>query len=194
MTALLDQLKAWLMAHYPELQADLQPGADALELEALEEALTVKLPAPYSTLLKRHNGQNGEAAGLFGNWELLSVEDVLQEWRLWKDLADHGHFDESHDEAKAIGPVKARWWHPAWVPISADGMGNNHCLDMAPDTGGQLGRVIVLLHDNGERKVLAPSLEEWLATILTKLESGEFALALDDEVQDYFFEPEGFIH
>jgi cell wall assembly regulator SMI1 len=193
MKDLLKRLDQWLAKNYPDLGEDLHPGTDDVELEGLEESLGLKLPDDFKTLLKWHNGQDGAAAGLFGNWVLLPAEDVLQEWTLWKELLDKGHFEESHDLVKNHPAIKQRWWHPSWIPISSDGMGNNHCLDLSPEPGGKIGQIITLFHDNEERTVLAPSLKEWMHLILDKLENGTYTLVMDEEVQDYFFEPEGFI-
>lgn len=189
----LSQLEQWLEEHYQDLAQDFLPPAEEDALEGLEEELANKLPEDYKALMRWHDGQNGEAAGLFGNWEFLPLEDVLQEWQLWKDLNDKGHFDEQHPDVRPDGPVKKRWWHPAWIPITADGMGNNHCLDLAPEKTGNYGQIITLFHDNEVRRVVAPSLEQWIADILENLDNGNYRLVLDKEVDDYFFEPEGFI-
>lgn len=193
MTSLLPRLEAWLNAHYPTLLADMAPGADEEALEALEEQVGARLPPDYKQLLAWHNGQNDTSAGLFGNWSLLGIEDITNEWELWKSIHDKGHLDDEAAELRAPTGVKATWWHPRWIPISSDGMGNNHCLDLAPEDGGQSGQIIVLWHDYPGRQLLAPSLSAWIESILDRLENGRYALVFDDEEEDYFFEPEGFI-
>jgi cell wall assembly regulator SMI1 len=192
MKPLLQRLERWLEQHYPGLLADLNPGADDEALEALEENLQVRLPDAYKTLLRWHDGQVGDAAGLFGNWFFLPSEEVIQEHENWKTLVDKGLLEDKEGEARPEGPVRPIWWHQRWVPFTSDGDGNNHCLDMAPADNGHQGQIITVWHEHGARPFVASSLEAWLEEILQQLASGGYQLLRDDEGLEYF-EPEGFV-
>ncbi|WP_093230465.1 SMI1/KNR4 family protein [Thermoflavimicrobium dichotomicum] len=76
-----------------------------------------------------------------------------------------------------MGPVKGdRWWRTKWIPITSDGGGNNHCIDLDPDEGGTPGQIITMWHDEGSRECIASSFREWFANIVTKLENGDYGL------------------
>jgi cell wall assembly regulator SMI1 len=53
-------------------------------------------------------------------------------------------------------------------------MGDAVCADMDPAQGGTVGQLILYEHDFEERKVLYPSLLDWLRACADDLESGEY--------------------
>jgi len=179
MKATLKKLEKWAEAQDISLDEDFLPGAEVEDIEDLEKHLGMKLPADYRTLLEWHNGEEF-STGVFGYWQLLSTEGVMHEWGVWKGLSDDGIFDENHETVETNGPVKQKWWHSAWIPITTDGAGNNHCLDLSPEPGGKAGQVILMFHDDGERTVVAPSLKEWLLALAEKLDTMENTEELDD--------------
>jgi cell wall assembly regulator SMI1 len=58
--------------------------------------------------------------------------------------------------------VAKEWYHPGWLPLTANAQGDHHCLDLAPAQDGRNGQVIMVWHDRPDRRVVAASLVEWL--------------------------------
>jgi cell wall assembly regulator SMI1 len=146
-------------------------GASPSALAELEAAVGAKLPDDLRASYLLHNGQPQGAPALFpheygdlgcGYW-LLSVEGILRDWGVWKDLNDGGEF--SGLTAIPDEGVRSDWWHPGWLPIAADGGGDFLCVDLAPDAGGTMGQVIQMCHDDGKRPRLAASFAQVLAQL-----------------------------
>src|SRR5262249_2020708 len=73
-SALLARLERWLKQHRPRYLKGLQPGASAVDLEALGP----DAPADLRTLLAWHNGQGDDAVGCFeGSWNLMSAREII---------------------------------------------------------------------------------------------------------------------
>ena len=72
------------------------------------------------------------------------------------------------------GRVRADWWNRRWVPVGVNGVGDLICLDLDPPRGGKVGQVIEVLHEDGDRTVLAPSLGAWLEQFAADLEAGAY--------------------
>jgi cell wall assembly regulator SMI1 len=109
---------------------------------------------------------------------LLSIAEIKSFWKQIKELVDGGEFDDQRS-APASG-VRSDWWCPGWVPVADNGGGDAVCLDMAPDDGGAVGRVILFSHDAAERPILAPSFEAWLIQLADNMESGRYVYDPDE--------------
>jgi len=180
----------WLKENVPDVYESLSPGASESEITLVEQVLGVRLPEDFRQFLRIHNGQNTQSIGLFGNYWFLSTENVEAEWKIWKDLLDAGEFQGL--DPKPIGPIRPdQWWRSTWIPISNDGSGNHHCLDLDPAPGGNRGQVITMWHDQGERKLIAKSFREWVENIVENLENGTFRIK--EQNGHTLFHPHGFM-
>ena len=108
-----------------------------------------------------HDGGGDNEYVLEGR-EFLSLEGIVGQWKIWKQLLDDGVF-EDNDHSEPGPGVQQRWWIPEWVPVTYDGAGNHHVIDLAPGAGGVVGQVMSFWHDDGDRTVVAAGLLEWLA-------------------------------
>ena len=163
------RLEVTLEAHRPVLLKSLRPGVADEDLTALAAALGRRLPAEVETFLKVHDGQGGgkraafisEGDEDFGNrFRFLRTTEIVREWRVWKELVEGGEFRDRKslpDEG-----VRDDWYNLGWVPLTSDGLGDHHCLDLAPADGAHEGRIILVWHDREERTVVAESIEQWL--------------------------------
>ena len=156
-----ETLEAHLKTANPALLVDLNPSATRVEIRELEQELGATLPADFVECLSVHNGQKGDSDWLFAGSEFLSTRRILEEWTVWKNLLDRGHFDGAKAESDAY--VKAVWWSPAWIPFTYNGAGDHLCVDLAPSSQGRSGQVITLWHDDGARKKKADSFAQWFA-------------------------------
>lgn len=61
-----------------------------------------------------------------------------------------------------------------WIPLTYDGSGNHHCIDLSPADEGTHGQIIIMWHDMEERRILASSYKEWLESIADKIETAGY--------------------
>jgi cell wall assembly regulator SMI1 len=162
------RLEAALKSKRPDVLETLQPGATAEDLTALAAAFERRLPAEAELFFQVHNGQKKKRASAFiraggevdAPFRLLAVKEVIAEWRVWNGLVAKGEFRAS--TALPDPGVAKEWYHPGWLPLTTDGQGDHHCLDLAPAAGGRPGQVVMVWHDRAARPVVAGSLVEWL--------------------------------
>ena len=146
------------------LLADLNPPATDATISLIEEKIGIKLPMDFIHCLKVHDGQKGKQEGLFSGLEFLSSTRILAEWMVWQRLFENGDFDGFQVQSGAgIQPV---WWNPRWIPFTYNGMGDHLCLDLDPASGGQVGQVIAIWHDDGARKKKADNFAQWFEMVV----------------------------
>lgn len=155
------KLEAYIQANNPALLGDLNPPANDSEILELEERLGVTLPADYIECLKVHNGQKGNADGLFSGLEFLSTRRIQSEWTIWKNLLDSGDFDG--DRSVPASGIRADWWNPKWIPFTYNGGGDHLCLDLDPTSEGRTGQIIALWHDDNARQMESSSFAQWFS-------------------------------
>jgi cell wall assembly regulator SMI1 len=151
------------------LSASLHDGAAEAEVAAVEKGVKAKLPEDVRASYLRHNGQKDGSDGLFPSgfagldeeFCILPADAIAPDWKIWKELADGGEFEDG--DAEPDESVRAAWWHKSWIPIASNGGGDSLCIDLSPAKGGIKGQVILLSHESGARRALARSLPELLA-------------------------------
>jgi cell wall assembly regulator SMI1 len=137
----------------------LRPGASEAALAAAEKALGRTLPEEVRAFYRHHDGTDDYVVE---GRELLSLERIADEWDIWRDLLEKGTFAANDHGAPGRG-VQKRWWIWEWVPVTYDGSGNHHVLDLAPAKGGTYGQILSFWHDDEERKLVGKSFLAWLA-------------------------------
>jgi cell wall assembly regulator SMI1 len=161
-----DRLESWLKIYNPALFADLNPPASDADIQKLEKQLGVDLPTDFVEFLKVHDGQRCKAGWLFSDSEFLSSQRILDEWSIWKDLLDSGDFGGT--EPKPGTGIRPMWWSPKWIPFTYNGAGDHLCLDLDPSSGGRVGQIITLCHDDGVRNKKADSFALWFVDFIDK--------------------------
>ena len=174
------RLEAWLKAQAPEVHASLGPPATDEAIRALEAAVGMTLPEDVRASYRLHDGQSRDLtlvppveSGEVG-YSLLPLSRIAAEWKTWKGLLDGGDF-----AGQVGGPdagIRDDWWNPGWLPLTTNGGGDSHCLDLAPAGGGTSGQVITMFHAEAKRELTARSFGEWLAALADELEQGEWTL------------------
>ncbi len=157
-----------LQARRPEVLSSLREGASASELDAAEQKLHVHFPPSFRESWLLHDGESEAAAKwLCGEWRLMSLEEIVAAAERALDVPDElVDVDfESGEPWRVEGPVRAQFYNRGWIPVLEDQAGNYRCLDLSPSDGGTLGQVIEFLHDVGDRRVVAQSLDEILARL-----------------------------
>jgi cell wall assembly regulator SMI1 len=177
-TTIWTKLEAWIKTNVPDLKKSLKKGASDKQIAKLEKRLGVELPEEYKTFLQLCNGQKAEAEAGFYDGELLSAENVVIQWDVWRDLLEGGDFEGTTSEPQK--GIRNDWWNPKWIPITYDGNGNHLCIDLEPARGGRPGQIITMWHDSAERELMYASFTDWLEHILTGVESGEIVFDAED--------------
>jgi cell wall assembly regulator SMI1 len=173
MKTIWHRIETWLQANAPAVV--LNPPASRAEITEAETVLGVTFPPDLVETFLLHNGQADGTPWLLDGWEFMSLERIVDEWTVWKDLLDGGDFDGSHSDSD--GATVTDWWHPRWIPLTYDGAGNHHCLDLHPGPSGTAGQIIRMWHDDPSREVLARSYREWLDLLVTAFEAGRYELS-----------------
>jgi cell wall assembly regulator SMI1 len=119
------------------------------------------LPADVATLYAWRNGQTDSGWSLVGRTWFMPLDQLVVQRR---------------EGASAATDVDdPTWWSDDWFPVLDDGMGNLYCIE------GATGRVLLYLHDDPDRQLVAPSLAGLFAALVEGMESGALACAPDEE-------------
>ncbi len=172
------QLRKWIAVDAPDLEQNLQKGAVAKEILALEQHLGVTLPEDYKEFLSLCNGQADEYEASFYAGQLLSIADVQNQWNMWQELLENKTFAGIHSQPSK--GIQNDWWNSKWIPFTHDGAGNHLCLDLAPTKDGTVGQVIRMWHDDPERTVKYPSFTAWLEEIWVGIETGKIVFDAEE--------------
>jgi cell wall assembly regulator SMI1 len=153
----------------------LNPGASDDEINELETQLNQQLPTDVRDSLKRHNGMDADHDDIPGT-RLLSTEDIYEEWDANNDAyADTNDDVLNHPEIAADvigfpdGLTQPGIWNTTWIPITADGLGNNMVTDLNPGPNGTPGQILTINHDQPHTGPTHPNLTHLLSTWATNL-------------------------
>jgi cell wall assembly regulator SMI1 len=179
MQQLWKRFEAWLSDHAPHLLGGLRDGATPRQLAQAETALQVRFPKDLRDSYAVHDGQDHPdcfalySGALFASCPLLPLSTVVRNWSVLKGLHDCGDFDGAR--GRPAGPIREDWWHPRWIPLTANAAGDHPvCVDLAPAAGGRRGQVISWWHDDPNRRLLGRSFRHWFANYLAAVEAGEY--------------------
>ena len=171
---------------FPEAAAEfnldyaLNAGADEADVARLEAVLGYALPEEFKELYRVADGESGTAGVLAGE-EWLSIERIIEEYGVWKNLLDDGMFADDDGTPYDCEPEDSAikgdlWWNPKWIPLTADGSGNGKMIDMDPTESGTAGQIIQMWHDDAARSKEADSLRGFLTQYAQDLEDGKYVL------------------
>jgi cell wall assembly regulator SMI1 len=166
----IEKIKIW--AESSRAQIRFNPPASPDSLEKLKASLHAPLPEDLLHTLSLMDGENWRSCGLIGSWHLMSIEEILSEWQTMAQLAADGVFGKNEGEAKTPPYINNFWWNPQWIPIVSSGSGHFYCLDTDPPSPDRFGQVLLFLHDQPQRYLVAGSLSAWFRRIAHDLEAG----------------------
>ncbi|MBI1372648.1 MAG: hypothetical protein GC159_07785 [Phycisphaera sp.] len=169
----------WLAKHAPDGPEHLKPGASADSIAKLEQAIGQPLSDDLKASLRMHSG-GGDPGGLPSPtprdamaYVLLSIEEILDAYNTWKELVEGGDFADRKAEPDTC--IRGDWYHLGWIPVASNGGGDYICVDMSPAGGGTPGQVIAMWHDSEKRRLLAPSLGQYLHNLASDMDAGRCA-------------------
>ncbi|RYE43516.1 MAG: hypothetical protein EOP48_22895 [Sphingobacteriales bacterium] len=178
------KIKTWLTKNHPEIICTLNVGASLNDYQELELTIGTSMPDDFKEFYTIHNGQLFTHLCLFDGDILLSVCDIIREWKQWNDILPIIHTNcieqfGSPAESNSDPGIKGDWWNPLWIPITANGSGDNICIDLDPSHKGRRGQIIRMCHDDPQRELLAPSFRQWISNYIADLENGIYEASND---------------
>ena len=105
---------------------EVNPPASAEDLARVEAVVGARLPEEIRASLLLHDGLPPDSVfdvtaeletSPVNEW-ILSCEEIIAEWDIWKGLYDEEDWGDT-------------WWTPNLVPLTADGSGNSIVVDVA---------------------------------------------------------------
>ena len=173
--ALWKRIDKVLKANRAVKRALRKPATDA-QIAKCEAALAIAMPPALRASYRIHNGQKSGAdclfpddfSGLDAPFSMLSLDEIVNDWRTWKKLIDAGEFKKQ--KGKPDAGIRSDWWNPQWIPFANDGGGDSLCIDLAPAKGGVVGQIILHRHDDASRSIIAGDFRELLQLLAEHLE------------------------
>jgi cell wall assembly regulator SMI1 len=183
------------------------------DLANIEMQFGFSLPQVIRESYLAVDGQEPESSagcsdGLFFGLHLLPLDEVLDEWRFWREVDDDpntGAHPRLREVMQSVPPnwIRKEYSQRGWIPLISDKTGNYVGVDLNPEKGGSVGQVIVFGRDFDTKVVLwrgdgPAGWAHWLASFAEDLESREgFELGLSNEsegseddvgYESYFFD------
>jgi len=178
------RIKNWLAKNHPVVIATLNAGALPEDIQKLQSVIGTAMPADFKEFYSIHDGQSFTHLKLFDGDILLSISDIILEWTQWKDVIPSINEDcikqyGSPAESTPDPGIKKDWWNSLWIPITANGSGDNFCIDLDPAIQGQKGQIIRMCHDDARRDLISPSFKQWINEYISDLENGVYEASND---------------
>lgn len=189
--AQFDRLK---QTYQSDIDLSFNDGASDDDFHRLEQVLGFELPNEFKEIYRIHNGADN--IGVFIDEMWFSIDDIINEYRVWIELYNEGHFsnkdgdcgcEPENDEIKSDF-----WFNPKWIPLTGNGCGDGKMIDLDPSNSGAVGQVIQMWHDDPSRYLEAISLKALFEQFATDLENDECIIHPDyegivqsDEVGDF---------
>ena len=174
------RIHSWLQTNAPAVLSSLRSGASETDISLTEQVLGSKLTDDLRYSFQLHDGQTvdeyGGTLGLIDAQELLSLEGVVDCWKMWTEAAARGDFTST--TAQSDDAIRNEWWNSLWIPLTY-GVHGSYCLDLSPTHRGVKGQIISVWRDDPHRRVVASSFVQWLDKYTSRLEAGEYVLSDD---------------
>ena len=177
-----------------DIYASVNPPADALEIQRLEEAVGVELPQAFRDYLSTLNGQkNTEEAARDRNTEIpllgfnpfLSVTGIIETCNMMNELFAGETKPLDWVEEDKIKPFT---WRRHWIPFTEYEGSQYLILDCDPGKNGTYGQVFCWCSGMDFLEVAADSFEAFSIGLLSRLSEGKFEITEFGtiEFEDYY--------
>ena len=177
-----------------DIYASVNPPADALEIQRLEEAVGVELPQAFRDYLSTMNGQkNTEEAARDRNTEIpllgfnpfLSVTGIIETWNMMNELFAGETKPLDWVEEDKIKPFT---WRRHWIPFTEYEGSQYLILDCDPGKRGTYGQVFCWCSGMDYSDVTENSFTEFSEEVLARLTGKRYELTEFGtiEFEDYY--------
>ena len=99
------------------------------EFAKFEVVTGIPFPEDMKTLYSINNG--GKSYNQILSLEFLSLEAITETWQEWRETG-RDNDDEKTDGSYPDGAIKPVQANPKWIPLLANGGGNNIGIDLDP--------------------------------------------------------------
>jgi cell wall assembly regulator SMI1 len=171
-----NRIEKWLQNNASKVLENLSPGTNEDKIREFENLLDIKMAADLKESYLIHNGQITDRYPLIDDWNLLSLDNAMNEWKLMKNLHERGDFDTP---ACASEGVSSDWWNIKWLPILSNGSGDFYCVDFAPTSEGNIGQIIHFSHVDSLREKISNNWYDLLLEYALSLENGRYKFRND---------------
>jgi cell wall assembly regulator SMI1 len=163
-----------------------RPGVSESAIRAAEKTMELAFPDDLRASLLAHDGQEPDVEGLGafawlpGHEPLASLDAIVQEWRLERDLFHENYANTPGEELEA-GRLYHFLWHPKRIPIAGNPYWDqdNTYVDCIPGPEGTYGQ-LAMFGKGCFGQVHGPGLRQTLEILLAALDSGEWAFKNGD--------------
>ncbi|MED1218197.1 SMI1/KNR4 family protein [Bacillus paralicheniformis] len=188
---MMKQLHTELKLHFRPF---LNPPAAEEDIQKAENEMEVTFPEELRALYLTHNGEKESGPGLFFGLPFLSLQEMITEWRIWKEL--EGDEELGEIDAYSVPPcwIKEKYVNRRWIPISRDYGGNHIGIDLDPDQEGQAGQVINFGRDEEIKYVIAHHVTDLLIHITNTLKHGHYTIDEYDDAVSWSYGKEEELH
>ena len=169
-------IESWAKQKAPGVR--FNPPANPQVIEHFSRLSGLKFPVELQQLLENMDGETRKSAGIIGNWRLMPINEIQAAWGLLKILSEKGAYNELTPQPSPY--LKPNWWCQGWLPFVANDAGDYICLDCDPPEHERLGQVLLYLHDQPERPLIAAYLFAWLDRITRDLEAEIYNYDVND--------------
>ncbi len=165
------KIQNWARAHAPSIT--FRPPAKPADIDNFAAKSGLVIPEELRQALLVADGETPTSAGMIGNWRILPITEIQGTWGLLTKLAEKGAFTSLEPDAPTY--IRYAWWHPGWIPIVENGVGDYFCLDTDPTDPDRAGQVLLFLQNRPDRPLVAGSLRAWFDRIAHDLAEGAYA-------------------
>ena len=162
-------------------------GATEEELQAFEREFNVLLPDDFKTLYRCKNGSAYPFCLLYTTYAkdcvspfcLLSLDEIRREKTCFcnknKLMTECDGFFSDEDIAKLDKRIKPFLFNERWLPFARLAFGSLYLmLDFDPTGEGELGQVIIYVHDPDFIYYVSKGIKELLQDTIDNLEDGYY--------------------
>ncbi len=165
------RIEAWYAENAHELSASLAPGASETAMNQFEGEIGASLPDDFKESVRVHNG------GWWVPWrhgDLLSLDAILKEWRMYSEWQAAGEWPTPDDVVRDSNlQIKPVFWNKRRIFITANS-GNHLTLDLDPPAEDLYGQIIKHSREEGPIVVVARGWGEFLMMLVSDLEAGKY--------------------
>ncbi len=175
----MEEIKSLLRDRLSSLEASLLPPADSEDIVGAEQAMNVSFPTELKQLYSLHNGEARSGPGLFFGLQFLTLNEMVNEWKIWSDL--HEEYVDMGDHYSIPSEwIKEQYINRQWIPFCHDGGGNHLGIDLDPGPEGVVGQVINFGRDEETKFVIARSIGEFIHFMHHTVTGGNYTVVQED--------------
>lgn len=169
----------WFVENDIFSEDNLAPPVEDEDINLINEIYGGAFPIGVETIYRIHNGQTGWAAGMFGGYQFLPIEGILEFQSLAAEFSGDLTMDLSAD-SKIPGEILPVSFHPDRICFAGSGNGNFLAVDLHPGKNGNVGQIITCGRDTHVMEVISPSFPEFLEKFSRLLEHGHLRPVYDE--------------